>query len=148
ATSTYRLSEEAPGPEVLAAAATRPALPLVAEALRRALPAETQLEMLGGSDAVPLTTDTELDARALGFSDRERRMLGFVDSEASVEDIVMAAGLKPDKAYKALAVAKFLGLIEVRAPDVKRPAISFELDVQRLEAKFEQVQDADYFTIL
>jgi hypothetical protein len=144
---TYRLHEEAVGAEVLAAAATRHVLPLVAEALRRALPPEG-LTMLGGSDAVPLATETELDARALGFSERERRMLGFVDGEATVEDIVLAAGLKPDKAYKTLAVAKFLGLIEVRPPAERRPEASGEVDVQRLEAKYEQVQDADYFTIL
>src|SRR5581483_7325338 len=98
---TYRLHAEAAGHEVLAATATRPVLPLVAEALRRALPPESQLTMLGGSEAVPLVTDTDLDARALGFTERERRMLSFVDGEATVGDIVLAAGLKPDKAYKA-----------------------------------------------
>jgi hypothetical protein len=75
-------------------------------------------------------------------------MLSFVDGEATVEDIVLAAGLRPDKAYKVLAVAKALGLIEVRAPASQRPQPSAEVDVQRLEAKYEQVQDADYFTIL
>ncbi len=68
-------------------------------------------------------------------------MLGFVDGEATVEDIVMAAGLKAERAYKTLAVAKFLGLIEVRPPAQRRAQASPELDVQRLESKFEQVQD-------
>ncbi len=145
---TYRLHDEQPGSEVLAAASTRAVLPMVAEALRRVLPPETQLEALGGSEAVPLTTETDLDIRSLGFSDRERRMLSYVDGEATIEDIVLAAGLKPDKAYKTLAVAKHLGLLEVRAPAEKRPLPSPELDVQRLDAKFEQVQEADYFTIL
>jgi hypothetical protein len=146
--SSYRLHQEPVAAEVLAATATRPVLPMVAEALRRVMPAESQLEALGGSEAVPLVAETDLDARALGFTDRERRMLSFVDGEATVEDIVLAAGLRPDKAYKVLAVAKALGLIEVRAPASQRPQPSAEVDVQRLEAKYEQVQDADYFTIL
>jgi hypothetical protein len=146
--SSYRLHQEPVGAEVLAATATRPVLPMVAEALRRVMPAETQLEALGGSEAVPLVAETDLDARSLGFTERERRMLSFVDGEATVEDVVLAAGLRPDKAYKVLAVAKALGLIEVRAPAARRPQPSAEVDVQRLEAKYEQVQDADYFTIL
>ncbi len=145
---TYRLHDEQPGPEVLAAASTRTVLPMVAEALRRVLPPETQLEALGGSEAVPVATDTELDIRSLGFTDRERRMLSFVDGEATIEDLVLAAGMRPDKAYKVIAVAKHLGLIEVKPPAARRPQPSPELDVQRLEAKFEQVQEADYFTIL
>lgn len=145
---TYRLHDEQPGPEVLAAASTRTVLPMVAEALRRVLPPETQLEALGGSEAVPVATDTELDIRALGFTERERRMLSFVDGEATIEDIVLAAGMRPDKAYKVIAVARHLGLLEVKPPAARRPQPSLELDVQRLEAKFEQVQEADYFTIL
>jgi hypothetical protein len=133
---------------VLAATATRPVLPMVAEALRRVLPPETQLEALGGSEAIPVATDVDLDIRALGFSDRERRMLAFVDGEATLEDIVLAAGMRPDKAYKVLAVAKHLGLVELKPPAARKPEVSHELDVQRLEAKFEQVQEADYFTIL
>jgi len=145
---TYRLHDEQPGSEVLAAASTRAVLPMVAEALRRVLPPETQLEALGGSEAVPLATETDLDVRSLGFTDRERRMLSYVDGEATIEDIVLAAGLRPDKAYKTLSVAKHLGLLEMRAPAAKRPQPSAELDVQRLDAKYEQVQEADYFTIL
>src|SRR5262249_27058319 len=87
---------------------------------------------------------TPTSTRALGFSDRERRMLSYVDGEATVEDIVLASGLKADRAYKVLAVAKFLGMLEVRAPKAPSAPVSAELDVQRLEAKYEQVQDADY----
>ena len=145
---TYRLAEEPPPPEVLAAATPRATLPIVAEALRRALPPESLLEMLSGSDGVPVALDTDIDARALGFAERERRMLGYVDGEATIEMLVLAAGLKADAAYKALVVARLLGLIEVRAPRVQSPAVSPHLDVQRLDAKYDQVQEADYFSIL
>lgn len=145
---TYRLTEEAPPAEVLAAASPRATLPIVAEALRRALPPESLLQMLGGSEGVPVALESDLDSRVLGFTERERRMLGYVDGEATVEMLVMAAGLKADAAYKALVVARLLGLIEVREPKNKGAAPSGDLDVQRLDAKYEQVQEADYFSIL
>ncbi len=147
-TSEYRLAEEGPGNETLAATLPRPTLPLVAEALRRALPVEELLARLGGSEAVPTRADSELDLRALGFSDKERRMLGYCDGEANVEDLALASGLKADVAFRALLVARLLGLVELKVPLRTTVAPSPQLDVKRLEAKFEQVQDADYFTML
>jgi hypothetical protein len=147
-TSEYRLAEESPGNETLAATLPRPTLPLVAEALRRALPVEELLQRLGGSEAVPSTIEGDLDLRALGFADKERRMLGYCDGEANVEDLALASGLKADVAFRAMLVAKLLGLIELKVPPRTTVAPSPQLDVKRLEAKFEQVQDADYFTML
>ena len=146
--SEYRLAEEAPGLETLAATLPRPTLPLVAEALRRSLPVEELLHQLGGSEAVPRTIESQFDLRALGFADKERRMLGYCDGEANVEDLALASGLKADVAFRALLVAKLLGLIELTVPARTTVAPSPQLDVKRLEAKFEQVQDADYFTML
>ena len=47
-----------------------------------------------------------------------------------------------------MLVAKLLGLIELEVPERTKVAAGPQVDVQRLEAKFEQVQDADYFTML
>ncbi len=146
--SEYRLAEEGPGNETIAATLPRPTLPLVAEALRRALPVEELLQRLGGSGAVPTTIESELDLRGLGFADKERRMLGYCDGEANVEDLALASGLKADVAFRALLVAKLLGLIGLKVPPRTAVVTSPQLDVKRLEAKFEQVQDADYFTML
>ncbi|MFT3841215.1 MAG: hypothetical protein QM723_29755 [Myxococcaceae bacterium] len=144
----YRLSEDAITGGAMEAAPLKTLLPMLAEALRRSLPADRLLESLGGSEAVPFTTDSVLDPRALGFSDKERRMLSYLDGEANVEDLALASGLKPESAYRALMVAKLLGLLDLKLPD--RPSVSTgpELDLQRLEAKYDQVQDADYFSIL
>lgn len=146
--SQYRLSDEPPSSQVLLVAVPRATLPLLAEALRRALPADSLLERLGGAEAVCVATDHELDLRAIGFADKERKMLSWVDGEASVEDLTLAAGLKQEQAFRTLLVAKLLGLIEVKAPEKPAPAPSGDLDVRRLEAKYDEVQDADYFTIL
>ncbi len=145
----YRVVEEVPRPEVLLATVPRPTLPMLAESLRRAVAPDIMLERLGGGEAVPVATDSELDLRALGFSERERKMLTWVDGEATIEDLSLASGLKPDFAFRALLVAQLLGIIEVRPGQKKKTEPgSGQLDLHRLEAKYDEVQDADYFTIL
>jgi hypothetical protein len=144
----YRLSDEPPPSTVLLVAVPRSTLPLLAEALRRAVPTDALLERLGGADAVCLPTENDVDLRAMGFSDKERKMLSWVDGEATVEDLALASGLKSEASFRALLVAKLLGVIEVKPPAVPAPAPSPDLDVRRLEAKYDEVQDADYFTIL
>lgn len=147
-TAGYRVSEEAAGPEVLSLEAPRPLLPVLAEALRRALPPEALVELLGGGEAVPASRESSLDLRTLGFTEKERRLLGFVDGQATVDELAMVAGIKADAAYRALLVARHLGLVEVRPPAAGSAALDPELDVKRLSAKYEEVQEADYFTIL
>ncbi len=144
----YRLSDEPPATSVLLVAVPRATLPLLAEALRRAVPADALLETLGGGEAICVATDADLDVRTLGFADKERKMLSWVDGEASVEDLALASGLKQEQSLRTLVVAKLLGLIEVRAPEKPSAAISGDLDIRRLDAKYDEVQDADYFTIL
>jgi CheY-like chemotaxis protein len=144
----YRLADEAPGPEVTLVTMPRATLPLLAEALRRAVPADALLEKLGGGEAVPVPTDAEWDLRSLGFSDRERKMLTWADGEATVEDVCLASGLKPDVAFRALLVAKLLGVVELKAPAARAPVVDADLEVRRLDAKYDEVQDADYFTVL
>ncbi len=144
----YRLSEDPITGGAMEAAPLKTLLPMLAEALRRSLPADKLLESLGGSEAVPFTTDSLLDPRALGFSDKERRMLSYLDGEANVEDLALASSLKPEAAYRALLVAKLLGLLDLKLPERASAPPGPELDVARLESKYDQVQDADYFSIL
>jgi hypothetical protein len=75
-------------------------------------------------------------------------MLSWADGEATVEDVCLASGLKPDTAFRALLVAKLLGVVELKAPAVRPPVLDAGLEVRRLEAKYDEVQDADYFSIL
>ncbi|MBI3181769.1 MAG: DnaJ domain-containing protein [Myxococcales bacterium] len=145
--SLYRLAQEAPPADVALAASPRPALNIAVEALRRALEVESMLEGLGGLAAVPGPLESDLDARALGFSERERKLLSAVDGESTVEDLLLAVGIRQDLGLKAITVARCLGLIEVRPPTSKAQ-VPPDLDLKRLEAKYEQVQEADYFGIL
>lgn len=147
-TTQYRLSDEPPSIQVLLVAVPRSTLPLLAEALRRAVPTDILLETLGGAEAICVATENDVDLRAMGFTDKERKMLSWVDGEASVEDLTLAAGLKQEHAFRALLVAKLLGVIEVKPPEKPAPVVSGDLDIRRLEAKYDEVQDADYFSIL
>ncbi len=146
--TNYRLSDEPPGESVVTVVLGRSTLSMLAEGLRRAMPIDSLLEQLGGSQAIPVSTDSVLEAKALGFSDRERKMLSWVNAEATVEDVVLASGLKPDAAYRALLVAKLLGLVTLQKPTGVTAVVSHDIDVRRLDAKYDEIQDADYFTIL
>jgi hypothetical protein len=146
--SQYRLQDDAPGWDVTQVTIPRATLPLLAEALRRAVPVDALLARLGGGDAVPVGTDAELELRALGFSDRERRLLAKVDGEATVEALCLASGLKSDHAFRALEVARLLGVIELRPPQTPAVKVDPELDSRRLEAKYDEVVEGDYFSIL
>ncbi|WNZ63642.1 hypothetical protein QEG98_07970 [Myxococcus sp. MxC21-1] len=72
-----------------------------------------------------------------------------MDGEHTLEALLLGAGLPQDSALKSLAVARTLGLVSLEpATDEDAGDLPPELDVRRLEAKFEEIQDADYFAVL
>ncbi|QRN95282.1 hypothetical protein JRI60_40415 [Archangium violaceum] len=147
--SLYRLSEEPPPHEVALAASTRRLLHLLAEALRNAVSTESFVEAAGGLRAVVIRGEPEPSPEAFGLSSRELRLLEEVDGEQTLEQLLLGAGMPQDTALKVFAVARALGLITLRpAAEVSSEAAPGELDVRRLESKFEEIQDADYFTVL
>ncbi len=147
--SIYRIAREVPTDDVALSAGPRSAVHILAESLRRSLTVESMIQTLGGLEAIPVALDSELDLRSLGFSERERRLIAAIDGDSTVGDLIVATGARQEGGLKALVVAKLLGLIATAPPAQPRPpAITPELDVRRLEAKFEAVQDADYFSVL
>jgi hypothetical protein len=143
--SLYRLSPAGPPADVAAAAGPRPAVQVVAEAVRAALQVD-EVEL----GAIPVLASSELDPRQLGFSDRERRLLQSIDGEASLEVLLLGSGLRQETALRAMAVARVLGLITLRPADRTQTPLrqAPELDLKRLDAKFEEIQESDYFAIL
>jgi hypothetical protein len=141
--TTYRLEHEGLEPPLPAPAQVRPLAAIVAQALRRALPVEGHVALVGGPFSVPRARRHTLDVELLGFTARERQLLEAVDAERPITSLAAATGLTTDRACQALFVAKVLGLVELdeAPPDAEDDAAS-------LAAKFEQVQSADYFTIL
>ncbi|WP_434387882.1 hypothetical protein [Melittangium boletus] len=148
--SLYRLVEEAPPHEVALAASTRPLLHLLTEALRDRVSAEAFLSLAGGLRAGVFRLGAEPEPDTFGLSARESRLLAEVDGEQTIEQLVLGAGLPQDTALRALGLGQALGLLQVRPAEAAEPDDDTpgELDVRRLESKFEEIQDADYFSVL
>ncbi|KFA92736.1 response regulator [Archangium violaceum] len=149
--SLYRLTEELPPHEVALAASTRPLLHLLAESLRNGVSSDSLVEAAGGLRAVVVRGEPEPTPEAFGLSSRELRLLEDIDGEQTLEQLLLGAGMPQDTALKALAVARALGLITLRPaskPSGSEQDAPGELDVRRLESKFEEIQEADYFTVL
>ncbi len=146
--SLYRLVDEAPPHEVALAAATRPPTFLLAEALRNSLSTESFMEQAGGLRAVVARGDVGLEPAAFGLPTRELQLLTGVNGERTLEELLLSAGLPQESALKTFAMARALGLVALRPASGPQGEVPPELDILRLEAKFEEIQDADYFTVL
>jgi len=145
--SFYRLSPDTPPPEGRRAA-VRPLSALAAEGVRRGLPAEDVERLVPSMRAVPKLL-RRVDPSGLGLGDRERRLLEAIDAQRTVQQLLLAAGVSRDGGRKAVAVAVALGWIELQPPSQQdAQAETVEVAAARLEARWAQVEDADYFTVL
>ncbi|HZW88986.1 MAG TPA: hypothetical protein VFF12_07900 [Myxococcaceae bacterium] len=145
--SFYRLSADTPPPEGRGAA-VRPLSALAAEGVRRGLPAEDVDRFVPSMRAVPKLL-RRVDAQALSLGDRERRLLDAIDGQRTVQQLLLAAGVARDGGRKAVAVAVALGWVELQPPSRQEAqAETVEVAAARLEARWAQVEDADYFTVL
>ena len=145
--SFYRLSADTPPPEGRGAA-VRPLSALAAEGVRRGLPAEDVDRFVPSMRAVPKLL-RRVDAHGLSLGDRERRLLDAIDGQRTVQQLLLAAGVSRDGGRKAVAVAVALGWVELQPPSRQEAqAETVEVAAARLEARWAQVEDADYFTVL
>ena len=145
--SFYRLSADTPPPEGRHAA-VRPLSALAAEGVRRGLPVEEVDRLVPSLRAVPRLL-RRVETQALGLGDRDRRVLDAVDGERTVQQLLLATGTSREAGKKALAVAVALGWLELRPPSQEdAQAETVEVAAARLEARWAQVEDADYFTVL
>ncbi len=145
--SFYRLSADTPPPEGKRAA-VRPLSALAAEGVRRGLPPEEVDRLVPSLRAVPKLL-RRVDAQALGLGDRERRLLEAIDGERTVQQLLLMLGVSRDAGRKAVAVAVAVGWIELKPPSQEEAqAETVEVAAARLEARWSQVEDADYFAVL
>src|SRR5215472_3257932 len=145
--SFYRLSADTPPPEGRRAA-VRSLSALAAEGVRRGLPAEDVDRFVPSLRAVPKLLH-RVDSLAMGLGDRERRLLDAIDGERTVQQLLISLGVSRDAGRKAVAVAVVLGWVELRPPSQEEArAETVEVAAQRLETRWAQVEDADYFTVL
>ena len=149
-TSEYRVTADAPGPGIEAAAGARRPAEIALEALRKSIDGAERLGAFGGLAAIPsLTAGAGERVNALGLEPREERFLSLIDGEVTLEEILLGSGLRQDSALKLLGALAALDWVEVRAPELEpQPAPPPTLELERLDAKFREVQEADYFAIL
>ncbi len=129
---------------------------LVMEGVRRKYPMHRIHRRLGGPATVVALREGA-DLSLLGLSSRERRIAERVDGTRSAEELVFLGGLGEEATYQVLYGLVVTGLAElkVRGPMPEGRAGSPEvaeaelrIDRERIEEKFRQAVDADYFEIL
>jgi len=145
--SFYRLSPDTPPPDGRRAA-VRPLSALAAEGLKRGLPAEEVQRLVPSLRAVPVLL-RRVDPVALGLGERDRRLLDALDGQRTVQQILLAAGVGAEVGRKAIAVAVALGWAELRPPtQAEAQEESAEVALARLETRWSQAEEADYFAVL
>src|SRR5262249_14983502 len=117
-------------------------------ALYRAASEPSLLEALGGLHAIPSPRRHAVEIESLGLSPKQVALLADADGSATIGDLLLGAGLPQALALQALHLGKLIGAIEVRAAAQPPRAEVPELDLRRLRAKFEEVQEGDYFSML
>jgi len=146
----YALADEHPGPEAVALPSPIEGQALLAEAIRRTLGSESMpLEV--ARDAVPVFRLHPAGAEALSLSDPERRVLSAIDGESTARSVWERAQVSRDEGVRALALLQNLGFVELSSPAAAFTSgepLSSEQGVERLSAKFREIQEGDYFAIL
>jgi hypothetical protein len=145
--SDYRVTEAAPGAELIRVTPSRPSLQLLCESVKRGVelsegPSSLMLQ------AVPSLIDPHADLASYGFSDREKRLLRAIDGETSVGALLLRAGVGQELGLRAIEAARLLSLAAVRTPGPRGEAPPLDLELKRLDSKYEEVQGADYFSVL
>jgi hypothetical protein len=123
-------------------------LPLLTEALRRAITVEALSRELGSAEAVVHALEVGPQLGRYGFSEKELRLFEGADGEATVDSLLQLSRMRPEQAWRTFLVAKWLGIVTLTLPAQRRLTVAPDIDISRLENKFHEIQDADYFTIL
>jgi hypothetical protein len=130
------------------AASVRPFRALIVEGLRRAMDPDELERRAGHLSAIPRWL-VVADVADFGFSERELRLCASVDGRTSLEALIRLSGVRQELARRCLASLEALGLLVFEPPlrPTYEPRVA-ELDAQRLLARFQASEEADYFELL
>ena len=145
--TSYRLSDR-PIPRGIASAhEPAPALQVLAEAVRYGRGSEFMLNALGGRNAIPSAARVPESQEMPALSTQQVALIRRADGRESIESLCALVGIPLDVGVGAFWVGNILGLVEFQSAPQELAAM-IEIDVRRLDAKFEAVQQADYFQML
>jgi hypothetical protein len=145
----YVYAPEVAPPELRVALPVHP-LALMLEGVRRKGDFDRLNAALGGPSALVRVREGGPELAELGLTARERRFLGLADGLRTVEELIFGSGLEPPAAMKllhALSAAQAVEVLPGEPPgEVRGPEL--QIDLARLNEKYEQVKHGDYFEIL
>lgn len=149
AEESYRF---APGDRVPAEerlALERSMLALAVDGVRRRWTAPKIDAVLGGAGTLLAPPSERPSSADLALSREEEQLAELVDGLRTLEEVMVDSPLEPASARQILAALVEVGALEVKiaTPIEPEPDVQ-QIDLARLEGKLEQVNYADYFTIL
>jgi len=145
--AAFALVEEKPGLEVTVLKKAQPLWPLLKEGMERRNTEGPFLERFGGMDAIPVLKTNLAGLAAMGMSKLEMRFFESVDSETRLEELMRDLNVHPKQMFSMLLTAWKLGVIEFSKKKCAQGGV-WELNTERLLARFEEIRDADYFGVL
>jgi len=144
----YRLSSQGVESSAIAAPSPAPVTQLLPRALGRTMSEESILSSFGGLDAVPIPRQPASVLENLGLGEAELALLAAIDGVSSVGELLLACGMPQEQALKLLRLARLLRAIEIRPGSRGPGAPGPDVDIRRLQSKFEEIREADYFAVL
>jgi CheY-like chemotaxis protein len=145
--TSYRLSDRPIPRGISSAREPAPALQVLAEAVRYGRGSEFMLNALGGRNAIPSAARAPQSEEMPALSTQQVALIRRADGRESIESLCALVGIPLDIGVGAFWVGNILGLVEFQSAPQELAAM-IEIDVRRLDAKFEAVQQADYFQML
>jgi CheY-like chemotaxis protein len=144
----YRISDRSVPRNVAASAASAPTLQIFADAFRQTRGVDFLWKAIGGHQAVPLPLQASAVGLAACVSDEGWDLLKSSNGEEGVDALCAALGIQLDIGASLFWLAKHLGMLEFKESELPPAQAVKEIDLERLNAKVREVEEADYFQML
>jgi CheY-like chemotaxis protein len=148
AESAYRISDRFVPRNVAAATSSAPTLQIFADAIRQSRGVDFLWKAIGGHQAVPLPLEASGEGLATCISDEGWALLKSSNGAEGVDTLCAAAGMQLDIGASLFWLAKHLGMLEFKESETPPAEAVREIDLERLNAKVREVEEADYFQML
>ena len=143
----YRISDRSVPRNVAASTSSAPTLQIFADAIRQSRGVDSLWRAIGGHQAVPLPLQASAVGLAACVSDEGWTLLKSANGAEGVDALCAAAGMQLDIGASLFWLAKHLGMLEFKESEAPAVAVK-EIDLERLNAKVREVEEADYFQML
>jgi CheY-like chemotaxis protein len=144
----YRISDRSVPRNVAASTSSAPTLQIFADAIRQSRGVDFLWRAIGGHEAVPLPLQASAVGLAACVSDEGWGLLKSANGEEDVDALCAAAGMQLDIGASLFWLAKHLGMLEFKELEAAPVVPVKEIDLERLNAKVREVEEADYFQML